>query len=245
MWDFCLVNSSQSFLWNASLCLSLSLYRSLSLFSHARTHASDTSRSQCCMFPALSGPLQIILKSVDLTKALINGVLLALFLAHFQECWILSPSCRKKMGEKGQREKWQRERRGETEIFLFISGCKERTSGEVRGFKGSMFSVQGSESCGGKKCGLRGIYETFRRAPLKSFVIPYTHMHTGQLTHTHTHTHTYGKLCDVIDLSNLSISLVSISPTSFSVLCEALFFFFLNGEVSCNEWVNNQFLWTF
>lgn len=209
MWDFCLVNSSQSF---PAKCISLSFSLSLSLFSHARTHASDTSRSQCCVFPALSGPLQIILKSVDLTKALINGVLLAFcFLLTFKSAESLVHLVERKVGEKGQREKWQRERRGETEIFLFISGCKERTSGEVRGFKGSMFSVQGSESCRGKKCGLSGIYETFQTCTFKELCDPiHTHAHRT------AHTHTYGKLCDVIDLSIYQFLLCQSRPPPFS-----------------------------
>lgn len=221
MWDFCLVNSSQSF---PVKCISLSFSLSLSLY-HAQTHAKDSSRNQCCMFPALSGPLHIILKSVDLTKALINGVLLAFcFSLTFKSAESLVHLVERKVGEKGQREKWQRERRGEREIFLFISGCKERTSGEVRGFKGSMFSVQGSESCGGKKCGLHGIYETFQTCTFKELCDPvHTHMHTGQLTHTHT----YGKLCDVIDLSIYQFLFCQSRPPPFS----------------CPVW-NCSFFWT-
>ncbi len=152
----------------------------------------------------------------------------------------------RKVGEKGQREKWQRERRGETEIFLFISGCKERTSGEVRGFKGSMFSVQGSESCGGKKCGLRGIYETFQTCTFKELCDPiHTHAHRTAHTHTHTHTHLWKALWCHRSV-HLSISLVSISPTSFLLSCVKLCsFFFWTEKSAVMNWVNNQFLWTF
>ncbi len=100
-------------------CISLSFSLSLSLFSHAQTHASNASRNQCCMFPALSGPLQIILKSVDLTKALINGVLLVFcFLLTFKSAESLVHLVERKVEEKGQREKWQRERRGERDFSL-------------------------------------------------------------------------------------------------------------------------------
>jgi len=71
------------------------------------------------MFPALSGPLQIILKSVDLTKALINGVLLVFcFLLTFKSAESLVHLVERKVEEKGQREKWQRERRGERDFSL-------------------------------------------------------------------------------------------------------------------------------
>ncbi len=245
MWDFCLVNSSQSFLWNASLCLSLSLYRSLSLFSHARTHASDTSRSQCCMFPALSGPLQIILKSVDLTKALINGVLLALFLAHFQECWILSPSCRKKSGGEGSERKWQRERGERQRFFSSLAVVKRELAERLEVLRDRCFLFKALSPAEERNVASVEFMRPSRRAPLKSFVIPYTHMHTGQLTHTHTHTHLWKALWCHRSV-HLSISLVSISPTSFLLSCVKLCsFFFWTEKSAVMNWVNNQFLWTF
>lgn len=149
MWDFCLYRTAFSpSRWNAFPLVALyPLSASLSC-----AHACTTNPEANVICFQLSWTPQIMFKSVDLTKALMNGVLPAFYSRSLSR--ELNPSQRSILSKerergneeaKGQRDKWGRERRGEREIFLFISGCKERTSGEVRGFKGSMFAVQGSE----------------------------------------------------------------------------------------------------
>lgn len=228
MWDFCLVNSSQSFpVKHVSLSLS-SL--ALSFFLCIRTRMQQIPWSMLYVSSSIrrsTNHVKICWFNKSLDEWCPSHFL---FLAPLQKCRILPscPSCRKresgKVEEKGQREKWQRERRGEREIFLFISGCKERTSGEVRGFKGSMFAVQGSESSRGEKCGLHGIYETFQTCTFKALCDPvHTHAHKTDLAYAHTPIESFvmSSICPSINFSSVNLAhLLSL------VLSEALFIIF-------------------
>lgn len=221
-----------------SLCLSHYLSLSLFFLVHTYMYATDP-LGQCCMFPALSGTLQIMLNSVDLTKALMNGVLLAFYFSLPFKSAESFPVVH--LVEKERAEKWRRRVRekngwvkegGEREIFLFISGCKERTSREVRGFKGSMFAVQGSDSSRGEKCGLHGIYETFQTCTFKALCDP---VHTCTQDSSRLCAHTYRKLCDVIDLPIYQFLFCQSRPPSLSCLKLCSFFFFFNRQKL--EWI--------
>lgn len=116
-----LLSSEQLSVLPCETCLFVSLIISLSLFSFAYVHVCDRSRGQCCMFPALSGALQIMLKSVDLTKALMNGVLLAFYFSlpfKSAESFPVVHLVEKEKAEKWRRrvrEKNGREKEGERE----------------------------------------------------------------------------------------------------------------------------------
>lgn len=147
-----------------------------------------------------------------------NGVLLTFYLSlpfksaeSFPVVHLVEKERAEKWGRR-VREKNGREKEGEREIFLFISGCKERTSREVRGFKGSMFAVQGSESGRGEKCGLCGIYETFQTRTFTALCDP---VHTCTQDSSRLRTHTYRELCDVIDLPIYQFLFCQSHPPSF------------------------------
>ncbi len=160
------------------------------------------------MFPALSGPLQIILKSVDLTKALIIGVLLVFcFLLTFKSAESLVHLVERKVEEKGQREKWQRER-----FFSSLAVVKRELAERLEVLRDRCFPFKALSPAEERNVASMEFMRPSRRAPLKSFVIPYTHTCTQDSSHTRTD----GKLCDVIDLSIYPFLFCQSRPPPFS-----------------------------
>ncbi len=168
------------------------------------------------MFPALSGPLQIILKSVDLTKALINGVLLVFcFLLTFKSAESLVHLVERKVEEKGQREKWQRER-----FFSSLAVVKRELAERLEVLRDRCFPFKALSPAEERNVASMEFMRPSRRAPLKSFVIPYTHTCTQDSSHTpQMESFVMSSICPSIHFSSVSLAhLLSL------VLCETILF---------------------
>lgn len=171
-----------------------------------------------------------------------------LFLAPLQECWILpcSPSCRKresgKVEEKGQREKWQRERRGERErFFSSLAVVKRELAERLEVLRDRCLPFKALSPAGERNVASMEFMRPSRRAPLKALCDP---VHTCTQDSSRLCAHTYRKLCDVIDLPIYQFLFCQSRPPSFSSpVWSSVHNFFSKQMKTLMNWVNNQFLW--
>lgn len=172
--------------------IALSLFFSSSCIS-TRT-VCHRSRSQCCMFPALSGVPQITLKSVDLTKALMNGVLLAFYFSlpfksaeSFPVVHLVEWERVEKWGSR-VRERNGREREEERErFFSSLAVVKRELARRLEVLRDRCLPFKALSAAGERNVASVEFMRPSRRVPLKRFVILYKHMHTGQLWLKRTH----------------------------------------------------------